>query len=148
MYRQSGVIAFRTRSEGLIEVLLVTSRSGKRWVIPKGIVEEELTARQSAASEALEEAGVVGVLSAEPIGSFRYRKWKGVCHVEVFLMRVDELLDTWLESSFRTRRWLAPEVAAGMVREAELSALLAHAEEHVDRVDLPVGGDMGTHSGI
>ncbi len=38
-YRQSGVIAVRVKDKAP-QVLLVTSNGGKRWVIPKGIVEK------------------------------------------------------------------------------------------------------------
>jgi phosphohistidine phosphatase len=56
-YRQSGVIPVRKTDEG-VEVLLVRSRSGRRWVIPKGIVEPCLSPAASAPKEAEEEAGV------------------------------------------------------------------------------------------
>ena len=60
MYRQSAVIPYRKRPNGL-EVLLVTSRKGTRWVLPKGVVEPGMTPAASAAREALEEAGIRGV---------------------------------------------------------------------------------------
>ncbi len=41
-YNQSAVIPFRFRRDKL-EVLLITSRRRKRWIIPKGIVEQDLT---------------------------------------------------------------------------------------------------------
>ncbi len=126
-YRQSGVIAYRHGAGGL-EVLLVTSRKRKRWVIPKGIVEPGLSAGASAAKEAHEEAGVAGVLSARPIGSFRYRKWHGECHVAVFLLRVDELCADWPEAPLRQRCWLAASDAAARVREPGLQALLGGLE--------------------
>ena len=56
-YRQSGVVAVRTR-DGKPQVLLVTSFGGKRWVLPKGIVEKGYSPSRSAAKEAWEEAGV------------------------------------------------------------------------------------------
>ena len=37
-YRQSGTLPYRWRKDKL-EVLLISSRSGKRWVAPKGIVD-------------------------------------------------------------------------------------------------------------
>ena len=48
LYRQSGVIPFRRRGAA-IEILLITSRSGKRWVVPKGSVEPDLTPAESGA---------------------------------------------------------------------------------------------------
>ena len=40
-YTQSAVIPYRERN-GAIEVLMITSRKRKRWVIPKGVREPEL----------------------------------------------------------------------------------------------------------
>lgn len=50
-YRQSGVIPYRWQQEEL-QVLLITNRRNRRWVIPKGIVEPELSPAASAVKEA------------------------------------------------------------------------------------------------
>jgi phosphohistidine phosphatase len=73
MFRQSAVIPYRRGPNGL-EVLLVTSRKGKRWVLPKGVVEPDLTPAVSAEKEAMEEAGVRGAVDDEPLGTYEYRK--------------------------------------------------------------------------
>jgi 8-oxo-dGTP pyrophosphatase MutT (NUDIX family) len=52
------------------KVCLVQSRSGKRWVIPKGCIERGQTALETALQEAWEEAGLMGVPKAEPVGSY------------------------------------------------------------------------------
>src|SRR5210317_1534724 len=49
--RQSGVIPYRVR-KGNLEILLITSRRERRWIIPKGIIEPDYSARNSAAKEA------------------------------------------------------------------------------------------------
>ena len=121
-YTQSAVIPYRRRA-GEIEVLLITSRKRKRWVLPKGIVEPKLSAAASAAKEALEEAGIRGHVAAEAVGRYEYRKWGGTCAVEVFTMEVAEVLDRWPEG-FRDRQWLAPREAAARVREPELGRLI------------------------
>lgn len=121
-YRQSGVLATRS-SGGRREVLLITSRKGKRWVIPKGVVEPGLSPAESAAKEAWEEAGVRGPLRPEPLGSYRYRKWGGECAVEVFLLEVASVAETWPEDH-RARRWAGAEEAAEAVREPGLRALI------------------------
>jgi ADP-ribose pyrophosphatase YjhB (NUDIX family) len=94
MYRQSAVIPYRRGPSGL-EVLLVTSRKGTRWVLPKGVVEPDLSPAASAANEALEEAGVSGAIDAEPLGTDQYRKWGGICTVQVFAMEVEEEVADW-----------------------------------------------------
>jgi 8-oxo-dGTP pyrophosphatase MutT (NUDIX family) len=114
-----------------MEVVLVTSRSGKRWVIPKGIIEPDLDPGPSAAKEAWEEAGVRGELSHEAIGSYRYRKWGRDCVVEVYLLRIEAVLDDWPESGWRKRVWLSATRAAERVEEEELAALLRVAPGQV-----------------
>ncbi len=130
-YRQSAAIPWRRR-RGRVEVLLITSRKRKRWVVPKGIHEPGLSAGESAAKEALEEAGVAGALTAEPLGRYEYRKWGGTCRVEVYGLRVDRVLEEWPES-FRERAWLAPEAAAARLDEPDLQRLV-----------LALGGSSGT----
>jgi 8-oxo-dGTP pyrophosphatase MutT (NUDIX family) len=46
---------YRRRAGGVIEVILVTSRDTRRWVIPKGWPVQGLVPRDSAAREAAEE---------------------------------------------------------------------------------------------
>ena len=101
-------------------ICLVSSTSGKRWVIPKGIIEPGQTAGEAALQEAWEEAGLVGSLHAEPIGSFIYEKWCGPCHVTVFRMEVVESARTYPERSFRDRIWLPPVQAIERLDDAGL----------------------------
>ncbi len=121
-YTQSAVIPFRRHGGGL-EILMITSRKKKRWVLPKGIVEPELSAWDSAAKEALEEAGIEGAVSRESCGTYRYPKWGGTCTVAVFTMRVETVHETWLES-FRERRWVSLDEAVARVREEGLKQIL------------------------
>jgi 8-oxo-dGTP pyrophosphatase MutT (NUDIX family) len=120
-YRQSGVIPYRW-SAGRLEVLLVTSRS-KRWIIPKGIIDPELTPEESAAREAYEEAGVRGQLSVA-IGRFERDKWGGTCTITVYPMRVDDVLPYWPEAGLRERRWVGVTEACRLVQDPGLIALL------------------------
>jgi 8-oxo-dGTP pyrophosphatase MutT (NUDIX family) len=121
-FRQSAVVPYRLR-DGSVEILMVTSRSKKRWVMPKGVVEPDLDAVASAAKEALEEAGIEGRVSKRPLGSYRYAKWGGTCHVEVFAMRVMTIHDKW-EESFRKREWLSPKAAMARCRERDLQRIV------------------------
>jgi len=133
-YRQSGVIPWRVR-DGALEILLVTNRPGKRWVIPKGIVEPALTPAESAEKEAWEEAGIRGSLSSQPAGRFAYRKWGGVCRVEVFPLQVTEVLEDWPEKTLRRREWLAPDAAAERIREPDLRAMVLALDRSLPRLD-------------
>jgi phosphohistidine phosphatase len=123
IYRQSAVIPYRFR-EGILEILLVTSRSAGRWIIPKGIIETGMTPAESADKEAWEEAGIRGVVHEEPLGAYTYSKWGGECTVEVFPMEVTEEAGTWLEGHIRERCWMSVEEAAGSVREEILAGMI------------------------
>ncbi len=121
-YMQSAVIPYRARGEG-VEVLMITSRKRKRWVLPKGVKELDLSPQDSAAKEAFEEAGIEGLVSEAPIGSYQYDKWGGTCTVEVFAMNVRKVLDEW-EESYRDREWVSLEEAIARVSEPQLKRIL------------------------
>jgi len=106
------------------KVCLVTSSSGRRWVIPKGAIEPGQTAGETALQEAWEEAGLAGVLHTEPVGSYLYDKYGGLCHVTVFLMQVTEESDEWPERLTRQRSWVPVEEAVDRVREPGLREIL------------------------
>jgi phosphohistidine phosphatase len=123
-YTQSAVIPYRLR-DGAPEILLVSSRKKTRWVVPKGIREPELSPAESAAKEAWEEAGARGEVGATPLGQYQYEKWGGVCTVDVFPMRVNELVEEehW-EESHRDRKWVSPDTAAKLLKEPALRAMV------------------------
>jgi phosphohistidine phosphatase len=130
-YDQSAVIPYRRR-KGKPEILLVRSRSGRRWVLPKGIREPELSHAESAAKEAWEEAGARGRVGAKPLGEYRYAKWGADCRVEVYPMAVEELADDW-EESFREREWLGPKAAAKLLQPKALGKLVRKLGERLKK---------------
>jgi 8-oxo-dGTP pyrophosphatase MutT (NUDIX family) len=112
-----------------LEVLLITSLNSKRWIIPKGWPEADLTAAENAAREAFEEAGVTGKVSPAPIGTYHYLKERkdggGVpCTVEVFALAVTKQLDDWPEKGVRQLAWMPLEQAAARVAEPGLRQVL------------------------
>lgn len=117
-------------------VLLVTSRSGKRWVAPKGNLEDGLTGAESAAKEALEEAGAVGFADEGSVG--RYRYWKGGSEheVEMFPMVVQRLRRAWEEMGERERVWARVDIAAGMVEHSGLAECILGIEELVGAMEV------------
>jgi 8-oxo-dGTP pyrophosphatase MutT (NUDIX family) len=117
--RQSAAIPLRAG-----QVCLVTSRSRKRWVIPKGNLEPGTTAGEIALQEAWEEAGLVGVLQPEPIGTYVYDKAGFTCHVTVFVMNVTDVASDWPERGVRERCWLSPGQAMGRLEERTLRELV------------------------
>ncbi len=132
IYRQSAILPYRGRG-GDLEVLIITSRKGTRWVLPKGIVEPGMTAAASAAKEALEEAGVEGRVMARSLGRYAYRKWGGTCAVEVFPMEVTSERKTWPESGFRRRKWVSLKQAVKRFEGDELRSLLRRLPEAMKR---------------
>jgi 8-oxo-dGTP pyrophosphatase MutT (NUDIX family) len=90
------------------QVCIITSRSGKRWVIPKGCLEPGKTVGDIAQQEAWEEAGVLGLLHPHPVGTYCYSKWGLAYHVTVFLMEVTRVENDWPERLLRRRSWLTP----------------------------------------
>ncbi len=116
------------RTGGDIEVLLVTSRETRRWVIPKGWPWADRGHHEAAAAEAWEEAGIRGTVCDVPVGTFHYdkRRKEDVLAVEVtvFLLDVHEEATHWPEESQRSRAWFSPEAAAKAVVEEELKTLL------------------------
>lgn len=71
--KQSAAIAWRKRASGTIEIFLVSSRRGRRWVLPKGKVPRGMPAYASAAREAREEGGVIGNVAHIPVGFYRLK---------------------------------------------------------------------------
>jgi 8-oxo-dGTP pyrophosphatase MutT (NUDIX family) len=123
---QYAALPYRRRADGTVEVLLVTSRETRRWVVPKGWPMKGRKPHASAAREAREEAGLVGRMGREPIGSYRYNKRLRSgevvpCMVEVFPLEVRSQRKHWREKGQRATRWLLLEEAAGAVDEAGLS---------------------------
>lgn len=87
------------------------------------------TDAEAAATEAVEEAGVVGRIDDQPVGKFRYLKRLSplssrVCVVSVFAMQVSIQLGAWPERAQRERRWMSQEEAARAVHEPDLAALI------------------------
>lgn len=122
-YRQSSVVPYRIGPDG-IDVLMITSAKRKRWILPKGIVEPEMSPAMSAAKEALEEAGAEGDVSPESIGRYHYEKWGGACHCDVYPMRVTMLHEDWLERDVRSREWVAADIAIKRIRHKKLRAIV------------------------
>ena len=121
-YIQSGVVPYRMHDAEL-QILLITTRKKKRWTIPKGINEPDLSIHQSAAKEALEEAGITGKVRDATLGTFTYNKWGGVCTVEVFAMAVEKVLDVW-EEDYRDREWLSLDEASARLDHEGLQQIV------------------------
>lgn len=108
--QQVGALPFRVNGREKIEVLLVTSRGSGHWIPPKGWPMPSRTAWEAARIEALEEAGVSGIIGDRPIGRFDYKKkssW-GIHRVRLYPMMVtpDDMLSVVAEGKRRDEGWL------------------------------------------
>lgn len=116
-------------------ILMITSRDTGRWVLPKGWPMRGKNLRQAAEQEALEEAGVLGKVSKEPIGVYHYIKRMDdeadiPCEVILYPMKVTKLLRRWPERNERKRKWFSPKGAAKRVDEDDLKEILSSIKEN------------------
>ncbi|WP_336509463.1 NUDIX hydrolase [Ruegeria lacuscaerulensis] len=128
MLQQAAALCCRTE-RGWPEVLLITTRRSRNWIIPKGWLIDGFTACQSARQEAWEEAGVRGKCFKQPVGRFSYQKHRSkkgsaLCIVDVFPLFVQSMAADFPECGQRQRKWFSPEKAASRVNIAELATLL------------------------
>ena len=126
---QYAALPFRVADKGEVEVLLITSRETRRWVIPKGWPMKGKKPHAAAASEALQEAGVVGRIEKRAIGAYDYikRLTNGAplaCTVDVFPLEVARQRKRWREQAQRVTHWFSAEEAAECVDEAGLRDLI------------------------
>ena len=103
---QYGALPYRVNSGSRAEIMLVTSRDTRRWIIPKGWPKKGKSPHHSAAREAFEEAGVVGAVGRRSVGSFSYEKRlkDGAmveCEVRVFPLQVKRQSKEWPEMQER-----------------------------------------------
>lgn len=116
-------------TRGKPEILLITSRETGRWIIPKGWPEDGLSAADSAAVEAWEEAGIEGRVSETCMGIYSYlkaldRRDRLPIVVAVFPILVRRMRDDYPEKGQRKRKWFSRKKAAARVDEKELQQIL------------------------
>lgn len=129
---QAAAVPYRYRRDRL-EVALINSSTGKRWIVPKGTVEEGESPAECALREAVEEAGVLGLLTDEALGRYRYTKHDLPHRVSVFGLRVTEVLERWPEDGLRTRVWVRPREALRRLEQPALQSIVARLLRQPDR---------------
>lgn len=127
MNRQCAAVPFRHGPDGP-EILLVTSRSRGRWIVPKGNV-ESVGARRTAAQEAFEEGGVSGRVEKRPFGCYDH----GGGIVDAYLLAVETEHARWPEKRVRERRWVRAGEAAALAEVAGLRPILDAAAARIAR---------------
>jgi 8-oxo-dGTP pyrophosphatase MutT (NUDIX family) len=127
---QVAAVCYRANGSS-VEFLLVYTSSGK-WTFPKGRLEAALSASESAAAEAWEEAGARGAIEGEPFGVYLDTKRSpGVSEtvreitIAAYLMDVHSAVVP--QESGRNPSWFAPQEAKrrlGELRAAKYSETL------------------------
>ncbi|MEP4199054.1 MAG: NUDIX hydrolase [Aliishimia sp.] len=125
---QFAALCYRVHNEK-VQVLLITSRGTGRWIIPKGWPMDGQTPAQCAATEAWEEAGVVGKSSDVCLGLYSYQKMREdqgdlPCLAMVYPVKVKKLETEFPEAEQRKRKWVSRKKASQMVAEPELARIL------------------------
>lgn len=122
-FHQSGVLPYRKKN-GELQILLITSIKRKKWILPKGYIEFNLSPFESAKKEAYEEAGVIGANETVELGSFRINRSIGNCDIKIFSMEVIEILDDYPEKNDRKRKWFSVKDASENISIPEVSAMI------------------------
>lgn len=129
---QIAALCHRKRG-GKLEVLLVTSRSTRRWILPKGWPILSRRAHRTAAVEAFEEAGVTGKVHKDPFASFTsFKGGEGGLRLRtevlVYLLDVAETTQDFPESGLRDLRWASVDEAVRISGDPQLAAVLKKLE--------------------
>jgi len=136
---QFAALPWRVAEADQVEVLLVTSRETRRWVIAKGWPIKGLAPNMTASREAYEEAGVEGYVAMGPAGTYAYDKRKPsgrlqAVQVEVYALQVTVEHEDWPEQFDRDKLWTSPRQAAALVDEPGLRDLLSVFSPRAQRV--------------
>ena len=111
-----------------MQVLLIKTRSGRKWTIPKGIIDDGLKGPESAIKEAFEEAGLIGNINETVSWKFRFRKWGGIAHVTLYPMYVEKELEEYPENKIRAKKWVSVKEAVKMVKFDEVKKHILELE--------------------
>lgn len=123
--RQAGALTYAL-VDGRMTFLLITSRRSGKWIFPKGAIEPGYTPWDSAANEALEEAGVSGQIEQAPVGSYRASTGNDgaiLVDVDLYPLLVTQQHDHWREDQQRLRHWATLSEARRLLADRSLGRL-------------------------
>lgn len=126
---QYGALPWRRTPAGL-QILLITTRNTRRWIVPKGWPEAGRSPQECAAQEAFEEAGVTGAVTPEAIGVFGHKKQVKSgqmisCQIHVHAMEVSAVARDWPEKDARRTKWCLVAEALMLVDDPGLRRIIA-----------------------
>lgn len=133
--QQYAALCYRVDPIHGLQVLLLTSRETRRWVIPKGWPMKGKKAHAVAEREAYEEAGVRGTAEKQALGHFGYLKklkngLKVPVRVQVHPLKVENMVEDFKEKGVRDLEWVGCHTAASRVQEPELRNLILAFGNH------------------
>ena len=129
-FTQSAIIPYSIK-DGELQILLITSIRKRKWIIPKGFIEFNLSAFESAKKEAFEEAGVVGTNETIELGSFTIKKYGGLTNIVVYSMEVEKFKDDYPEKNLRKRKWYSVEEAVETISIPEVGTMFQKLAEEL-----------------
>ena len=139
--KQVGALPVMYGADGVLRVMLITSRDTQRLIIPKGWPMKGRKDHRAAAIEAQEEAGLIGRIHRKSIGSYTYWKRRPghfiYCRVKVFILEVYRQLADWREKAERRGIWLLVDDAAEQVDEPGLVTIIRDLPSNLPRTQAP-----------
>jgi 8-oxo-dGTP pyrophosphatase MutT (NUDIX family) len=131
--RQVAALPWRLGAEGGLEFLLVTSRTSRHWLLPKGWPIPGKSGLESALQEAFEEAGIHARGPDTPLGRYAFIKvlhdlTELPCTMAVYGVGNIEEVEDWPEKGQRDRRWFTQADAVAIAFDFNLSLFLATVE--------------------
>jgi len=138
-YRQrAACICSRMGSEG-VEILLVTAKRRKYWILPGGGIEEAETKEQAVLRELEEEAGVSGTIVAA-IGEFKdeFR----LHHTSLYMVKIVKVFDDWVDNKTgRERRWMTISEALSRIKPCQ-APMIEQNIEIINSMGRKTGADV------
>ncbi len=133
---QVAALCRRVRN-GKTEVLLVTTKTTRRWILPKGWPIQKFRAHRTAEIEAFEEAGVTGKVHEIPFASFQSHKGAAAglklkTEVLVYLIDAEADAQDFPESGKRKVRWVSIDEAIKLTDEPGLIDVLQRLKDISD----------------
>ncbi|AES99224.1 putative hydrolase [Medicago truncatula] len=113
-----------------LEVLVITSKKGKRMLFPKGGWEMDESKKEAALRETIEEAGVRGIVEGK-LGKWRFKGKNYGYEGYMFPLLVQEQFEIWPEQSVRQRTWMNVSEAREVCQQRWMKEAL---ERLVDRL--------------
>jgi len=98
-------------------IMIITSISGKSWILPKGQPEDDLNKSQVAVLETYEEAGIKGIICDKKFREEFKRDEDGT--IVIYPLLIKKILPSWPEKSKRERRLVTIKEALNLVTKKE-----------------------------